>query len=425
MPKLGLGLGLPTTRVLDGFNPTSIPGLKLWYDAGQGVTETSQSYVSQIVLSGAGDSTSDGTYTRASGGFTQLNDATTGNYIVWDPNFPAWVLFDVTLGYVTYLNGNPNLAPSWSVYIGNSPEPAATNTSSSTQVVASWADQSGTEPYILGGELPMFYAGVVNGKSSYQNPFGDFLSGISVEWVIGGPLGTGWYYYSTTGGTGFSFDYSSSNTAEPWDATWGSSTFTSGTWDAISVSVSPALLSSGINGKPAIDFSNGAWLQIPRNNIGGDNAAINPYAELSLFVVLDYSSGSIILNKGDASTYEATVWELAPGNGFGFVNDPFYSASWKTAPVSLSTGIQLVEGFTNNGVSQLAINGADVGSPSDQATIINYLTQYIGIGGGGTSGGSVTPLDAKVAEILIYNRNVTSGERAKIEEYLNGKYAIY
>ena len=183
----------------------------------------------------------------------------------------------------------------------------------------------------------------------------------------------------------------------------------------------PTFVSSSINSKPAISFNgNDSWMQIPQNSIG-DNGNI------SIFIVMNYTSGYIFLNKGDAASFEATSWELSTITGFGFVDTNDGDPIWNTVPVSPATNTPLLlEGFSTDGESQLAFNGTDSGSPSGTNVGFNNISQYIGIGGGGDGGGNQgNPLDAKIAEIIIYNRQVTTPERQQVEAYLNTKYAIY
>jgi len=190
--------------------------------------------------------------------------------------------------------------------------------------------------------------------------------------------------------------------------------------NATSPTIAPTFVSSSINSKPAISFNNdSSWMQIPQNSIGNSG-------NISIFIALNYVSGAVILNKGDASSFEATVWELTTNTGFGFVNLNGEEFSWNVVPVSLATSTPLLlEGFSSAGVSQLAFNGTNSGDPSSANAGFNAISQFIGIGGGGDGGSAVSPLDARIAEIIIYNRQVTTPERQQVEAYLNTKYAIY
>lgn len=318
------------------FAPNALEGLSLWLKADAGTTTVAEQFISQIILTGAGTSTSNGTYTRASGGTTSFSGPN-GNSITLDDT--SWIVFDNTAQLDTYINYSISFSSSWSIYGGAPDAPTATTTLTPTgnTFVTAWADQSG------------------NGNN------------------------------------------------------------------ATSPTIAPTFMPSSINSKPAISFnSDDSWMQIPQNSIGNNG-------NISIFIVLNYASGLCILNKGDLATFEETAWEITTTNGFGFVNNDGEESSWNVVPISLATNIPLLlEGFSSAGASQLAFNGANSGSSSGANVGFNNISQYIGIGGGGTNGQNQNnPLDARIAEIIIYDRQVTTPERQQVEAYLNEKYAIY
>ena len=187
--------------------------------------------------------------------------------------------------------------------------------------------------------------------------------------------------------------------------------------NATSPTTPPTFISSSINSKPAISFNNdGSWMRIPPNSIGNSG-------NITVFVVIDYTSGGIILNKGDGAAFEGTEWEMAPQNGFGYVRNDDGDFSWNVV-VFTPSGLSLITMITTSGITELLNNNASEGNSSN-ATPINAISQYIGIGGGGTEGGTTAALNAKIPEIIIYNRAITTPERQQVEAYLNEKYAIY
>lgn len=347
MPLYSTACPLPVNRKIfrhrasAPFSPANLSGLSLWLKADAGITTGSGTpFISSIVISGAGSTTSNGTYTRTSGGYTTFTKSG-GNYIAYGYNSTAdgdvWAIYDATLEYTTYYAADEGSISAWVIDGGAANAPSSTSSNTTPTVVTTWADQSGN-----------------------------------------------------------------ANNATPPD-------------------LAPTFISSSINSKPAISFNNdGSWMQIPQNNIGEDG-------NISIFIVMNYSSGYIFLNKGDAATFENTSWELSTITGFGFVNNDGGDFSWNTVPVSPATGTPLLlEGFSTFGVSQLAFNGTNSGDPSGENVAYNNISQYIGIGGGGDGGGNQgNPLNARIAEIIIYNREVTTPERQQVEAYLNTKYAIY
>lgn len=109
-------LGQWTISYLDAQNSSGVA-----YKNGQEATET---FVSQIILDGAGTTTSDGTYTRASGGETQF-DGSSGNFIFWDG---SWFLYDDTAATTTYYISAFDFSGTWQVQDGDPDAPTATNT---------------------------------------------------------------------------------------------------------------------------------------------------------------------------------------------------------------------------------------------------------------------------------------------------------
>ena len=190
----------------------------------------------------------------------------------------------------------------------------------------------------------------------------------------------------------------------------------SGNGNDASNGTSPVLIASAINGMPAIEFSNGAWLQIPENNIGDSG-------NLSVFIAINYTSGGVLLNKGDAATFENTAWEMTPQNGFGFVKNDGGNYSWNVVNFTPS-GLSLITMITTSGVTELFNNNTSEGTSSD-ATPVNQVYQYIGIGGGGTDGNTTEGLEAEIAEIIIYDSALSTQDKDGVQAYLNDKYAIY
>jgi len=345
MPRLSLGLGAQNIRKVSGgppFSPGNLSGLSLWLKADAGITTGSGTpFISSIVISGAGSTTSNGTYTRMAGEYTTFTKSGSNNYIAYGYNSTAdgdvWYIYDATLEVTTYFAGDEGTISGWQIDQGSANAPSSTTSNTTPAVVTNWADQSG------------------NGlnATSPTNP--------------------------------------------------------------------PTFVSYSINNKPAVSFyGDGSWMQIPQNGIGNNG-------NISIFIVINYYSGYIFLNKGDAATFGNTSWEFSTITGFGFVDTNNGDPIWNTVPVNVDTDTpQILEGFSNAGVSQLAFNGSNSGSPSSANVGFNNISQYIGIGGGGTSGASQgQPLNARIAEIIIYNRQVTTPERQQVEAYLNTKYALY
>lgn len=81
------------------------------------------SYVNQIIISGAGTTSSNGTYTRTSGG-TAVFSGPSGNSIEWDGDY--WLLYDSSAGDYTYKLASYIFDENWQIIEGFGESPAPT-----------------------------------------------------------------------------------------------------------------------------------------------------------------------------------------------------------------------------------------------------------------------------------------------------------
>ena len=136
------------------FAPTDISGLNLWLKADAGTTTVAQQYISQIVLSGAGSTFANGTYTRASGGHTSFQNQSNNSTINWLDN-TNWLLEglnndeeeNLTLYLLIIIENNGIELIDGMDYgdgIADLPSYSVTTTTNGNTVVISWADQSGS-----------------------------------------------------------------------------------------------------------------------------------------------------------------------------------------------------------------------------------------------------------------------------------------
>lgn len=140
--KTNTGSGKITAKV---FSPKDLIDLQLWLKADAGVIKefVTPLFISEIVLTDSGESTSDGTYTRSTGGTTGF-DGPNENYIYWDEE--VWLVYDNEVGLITYVNYDFGLDPESWEEIGSAGAPSAENITSSLasfQAITGWQDQSG------------------------------------------------------------------------------------------------------------------------------------------------------------------------------------------------------------------------------------------------------------------------------------------
>jgi|GEM_PF-3424747 len=426
--------GVISSSLSKVFDPKKISGLALWLKADAGVTRFQSTYVSQIILTCTGGLSSySGTYIATStpdadGVYTLFCSANSKTILKESFDDP----FIIQINNVTLASSGDGI--SWSfqnILVAGLTISGATGSYTGANGVYLFNERNQSSGDIYRNNENGYY-GLVNTNGVVEIYSPDFIliysnsSFGSGAWTNHGggdfPEATG-----TVTATSIQLDPSGTVSGSITTSSYATSNVTA--WadqsgngnNATSPTIAPTFVSSSINNRPAISFNGDeSWMQVPQNSIGNSG-------NISIFVVLNYASGLTIFNKGDLATYEATAWEITTSNGFGFVNpnegDPF----WNVVPISIATNTPvLLEAFSSAGVSQIAFNGTDSGSPSGPNSEFNNISQYLGIGAGGDGGGTAgNPLDARIAEIIIYNRQVTTPERQQVEAYLNSKYAIY
>lgn len=354
MPLYSTACPLPLSRKIfrhrasAPFSPANLTGLSLWLKADAGVTTgIGTPFISSVIISGAGSTTSNGTYTRTSGGYTTFTKSG-GNYIAYGYNSTAdsdvWYISDATLNYVpTYYANDEGAISNWQIDQGSANAPSSTTSNTTPTIVTNWADQSG------------------NGR------------------------------------------------------------------DASPVDVSPTLNSSDLNSKPTISLSSVAGgtnksLQIFGNPMGasGATAFVVNYVDSGVFG--EDANGALLGNFGSAS--DGSHWP------YGFTNSVYDSFATDTRKddLGLPTGItdwNIYSVYSQDNDWKLFCNGTEFYSDSSNVysnAVANSTSLYIGMQ---NNADSDQIFKGKVAEVVVYNRVLTTQERQQVEAYLNAKYAIY
>jgi hypothetical protein len=340
MPKLGYGYSLypgsPSSQ------PSDISGLSLWLKADAGVDTTPQKFISQIVVSGAGTATSNGTYTRASGGFTEFTGPN-GNTITLDEANGTslfFFLYDSNLGTSAYgilINYTSIISISGSA--GELPLPTASTTLSPTgnTIATAWADQSG------------------NGRN------------------------------------------------------------------ATPIISPPAYVSSAINNKPAILFSDDELRCLSFPHTG--------FYPKTIFVIgtafFDQQYKTMVGGNSDGVVGNYYVQTRAgitePAFTLGNIDETSYVAF---ANALTANAPYLLGGYSDFLTNVNAFKNGVVGSSVAVSDVQRVLTTgYVGCGY--YDGEPSDRWNGYIAEVIIYNRVLTTTERQQVEGYLNAKYAIY
>jgi hypothetical protein len=428
MSKLGYGYALypgsPSSL------PSDISGLGLWLKADAGVDTTTQNFISQIVISGAGTETSNGTYIRNNAESSYFYGPN-GNTISCneDQDMPyAFSLNDVAIG-LAYSNNDIRDTSGWYENDGATPPPTSKNTSIPEQFVSEVTlvgAESGYEylnttykrsvgnitPFLSPDGLAISFnsesSNWLTDDTSYYNPSGNFEN-----WVVG-PNG-----YDPVP-TGVNIKYSPI-------------TYRVNSWADQSANkrnmiadlfIRPCLIQTELNGKPAIDFNYKKYLTASFNQINITGQTTFIVFKFGIFLgnytrVFSQSdginagyqtSGNILPLMRKDGTYD--MWCFSEQNSW-LVSSPVLENSWNISTTRTGTNgafslnsssVQTFNSSINANISKMRV-GAELQN-NNYANATDYF-------------------NSKIAEVIVYTRSLTDTEIKQVQGYLNAKYAIY
>lgn len=448
MPKLGLGLSLPQTRIAGGFTPKKLSGLSLWLKADAGVTLATSgpyTYVSQIVITGSNTPNVNGTYNASS-----------------VPTFD--------------FEGMPNpyflIGPTYAIEWTN---PTFYLDVSEIGAGASWTSSNGTSWTILesrpdtitisGSETPN-----VNGV--YTNPdFGNVFYGPTTNVIekftnfelIDQATSTTYYTASSATGPWTIVDGTGAITSTSTSAPRGSITATKvvsssavTAWADQSGNGNNAIAPTGYNPTTStIDGFTSVRFDTPGSYDGTYNmlqiagAPLDQIVSFTSFFVATtenadaYANGNIFgLFGGDVERklqLTSGYMLLNGGDYSGGVNPDIGENAYGDVPLTLFG----VRPDINNGTAKTVTAFKQAWERDNGETIVEVdagrydytgelnrgpLTSFTDITEGDAyigSRGAAENLRGDICEIIIYNRALTDQEFENVVTYLNDKYAIY
>lgn len=414
MPKLGYGYahfsGSPASL------PSDISGLRLWLKADAGVKFGS--YVKEITLTGSASGFGDGVFTREDAGANGLASFSSSNALIfWDNENLRWYSGGIG-GSQLYSNPSPVFDSYWNAEDGSSPAPTASYKffSPSQNNITTWEDQSGNKNHFTGYNAQLIQS-AINGKlavladpyskSFLQSPSTLFdglsaFSFIAVCYTSVGVTGEKWF---NDGGDG---TYFSMYDADP----------------GIVVNMGGVVV---LNGYQTTTNFIGPWsvnyIDATTNNgsaYQNGQVVITPF--VSQIIISDAgttsshgtytrtSGGTTIFNgpSGNSIEWDGDYWLLYDTSvgDYTYRNQSYiFEESW-----------EIVEGFGESPAPsasytssyQTAINPSGITLPMPNGKALTLGRNTI-----------------QLAELLIYNKRLSSTERQQIEGYLNFKYAIY
>lgn len=470
MPNLSLSFNLRSGSLVPvvavpPFSPSNIAGLSLWLKADAGVTTRAYSYISNITLSSAGESSVNGSYTaetpptNGSGAYTmtgpnnnriQVRPTTTPRYRLYNTTSPA-----DSGGNPFYYDFTSNDGVSWSVSskkpvsitLSNLTGPSATSNGTYSAFEWNTENQSFISPKSVSGGVNnnVVVEVYTNGTTTAYilNPeffiSAEKLTGWGIgSWDLvegtGSPVGTGTIYPTGGAPTGV---VTTTNVVTPNVTAWadqsplGNNFYGSG---------NPVLNSSDLNTKPTITLSSTEYSEegdpfLTARWFGSSvNPAIIGDVGTTAFAVIfvddvcptQNENGAIFGNFGSAA--DGSHYPYGPECS---VYDSFATADRKgplTPPTTITNAWSLYSVASTTNDWRAYVNGLLMHSDNSNvySNAINNSDEdgngYLQIGYQYQNGNHF--LNGKVAEIVIYNRVLTSQERQQVEAYLMDKYAI-
>ncbi len=179
----------------------------------------------------------------------------------------------------------------------------------------------------------------------------------------------------------------------------------------------PTLMTSAVNGLPAVNFSSGKFMQIPAgmaNFTGGMSliAVLRPTAVTAGARILDFGNGATSDNL-QIQEPSSTAASLYLYNGT--------TPSSVTSPSAITlNNFQVLECVADGtGNASIYTNGV-LGGQSSTMNLLNNVVRANNYLAQGSGGGNF--FQGQIAELLLYNRGISAAERAAIEGYAFSRY---
>lgn len=189
--------------------------------------------------------------------------------------------------------------------------------------------------------------------------------------------------------------------------------------DASNGSNQPTLVSSAVNGLPAVNFSGSQFLSVPP---GMANFASGMTAML-VAKPSSVSAGARLFDYGNGASSDNVIMSLPSSTGLTFSTFNTSTSSSATASTGVTLGnFQLLESVYNGSNSaNLFVNGAAVANSTSMQTLNNLTRNLNNIGQDNTGSNR---FNGQLAELMIWNRALSSAERTAVEGALLSKYQM-
>ena len=187
----------------------------------------------------------------------------------------------------------------------------------------------------------------------------------------------------------------------------------------------PNYLVAAQNGRAVVDFAGGQWLGTAATNLlTGD--ATDDFTIFAVYQHDNVSSDRTVVAQFDYPNADREWIYFTNGGNSLFRTSSDGSTNTNTIGFgSAPTGAYHVDAITKAGSSTtLMRDGASIaGSGTTASNVYGDATPILlGAVGDHAAGSPVSGLDGKIAELLIYDRTLSTAERQRVETYLHNKW---
>jgi len=426
-------------RTAASFLPSSLGGLALWLKADAGVATFQSTYVSQIILTCTGGFSSySGTYIATStpdvDGVYSLFSSSNSKTIIKDGDFffegyfilassgngINWSFQNVLVGGLTISGATGSYTDANGVYLLNERNQSSGDIYRNNENGYYGLVNTNGAVNIYSPDFVLIYSNSSFGSGAWTNhgggDFPEATGTVTATSIQLDPSGT-------VSGSVTTSDYVTSNVTA-----WADQSENGNNANVENSGEEPTFVSSFSNSKPAIQFDGETQLLLV-----ADSSSLD-FLNTSIFIVLKRIGNGIgneitFMKNGDALEDAGSYWQVARLDGenmqFSVDNGGGYD---RNSVVDISDGIARITDFTFDGTDfNIYVNGVQTATYNEPEGDINITNGSLQIGGYNKSfnNGGGELFNGQIAEIIMYNRAVTTPERQQVEAYLNSKYQIY
>jgi len=181
----------------------------------------------------------------------------------------------------------------------------------------------------------------------------------------------------------------------------------------------PTLVNNAVNGLPAVNFSGAQFLQLPAgmSNFSSGMTAMVVAKPVSV------AAGARLFDFGNGVASDNVSMSLPSTTGLTFTTVNGATSSSATASSGVNLGQFQLLAATYNGSNTATVfqNGTQLAQSTSMQTLNNLTRNNCFLGQDSVGGNR---FNGQIAELLLWNRQLTLAERTAVEGYLSSKYQL-